>query len=115
MHIPTPLIVAVTALVLLGVAASLVRLLGRQQAAQPVACGYEAVPALLTPAERSFFGVLEQAVASDYQIFPRPGWPMLCGLFGIRAGVVGSQPSIASLASTLILFSVIRRVLAWSR
>lgn len=32
---------------------------------------YEAVPALLTPAERSFFGVLQTAVASDYQIFAK--------------------------------------------
>jgi hypothetical protein len=32
---------------------------------------YEAVPALLTPAERSFYGVLQTAVASDYQIFAK--------------------------------------------
>jgi hypothetical protein len=32
---------------------------------------YEAIPALLTPAERSFFGVLQQALASDYQIFAK--------------------------------------------
>lgn len=31
---------------------------------------YEAV-ALLTPAERSFFGVLQQALSSDYQIFAK--------------------------------------------
>ena len=71
MHIPTPLIVAVVALVLLVITASLVRLIGRQQKAQTVAGAYEAVPALLTPAERSFFGVLQQAVASDYQIFAK--------------------------------------------
>lgn len=71
MHIPTLLIVAVVALVLLAIAASLVRLIGRQQTAQSVASAYEAVPALLTPAERSFFGVLQQAVASDYQIFAK--------------------------------------------
>lgn len=53
---------------LLVVAASLVRLLGRQQS---VAGAYAAVPALLTPAERSFFGVLQQAVGSDYQIFAK--------------------------------------------
>jgi Protein of unknown function (DUF2726) len=29
------------------------------------------VPTLLTPAERSFFGVLQQALASDYQIFAK--------------------------------------------
>ena len=32
---------------------------------------YEAVPSLLTPAERSFFGVLQQAIASDYQVFAK--------------------------------------------
>jgi hypothetical protein len=32
---------------------------------------YEAVPSLLTPAERSFFGVLQQSLASDYQIFAK--------------------------------------------
>ena len=69
MHILTLLIVAVVALVLLAIAASLVRLISRRQMAQTVAGAYEAVPALLTPAERSFFGVLQQAVASDYQIF----------------------------------------------
>lgn len=71
MNIPTPLIVAVVALVLLVVAASLVRLLGRQKAVQAVAGAYETVPALLTLAERSFFGVLEQAVTSDYRIFAK--------------------------------------------
>jgi hypothetical protein len=71
MHIPTPLIIAVVLLVLLVAAASLVRLLSHRQTAQSVAGAYEAVPALLTPAERSFFGVLQQAVASDYQIFAK--------------------------------------------
>ncbi len=60
---------ALVLLALLAIAASLIRLLGRQQKALRVAAGYEAVPALLTPAERSFFGVLQLAVASDYQIF----------------------------------------------
>jgi hypothetical protein len=69
MHIPTPLILAAVFLALLVVAASLFRLFGRQPSAQTVAAAYEAAPALLTPAERSFFGVLQQAVASDYHIF----------------------------------------------
>jgi very-short-patch-repair endonuclease len=30
---------------------------------------YEAIPALLTPAERSFFGVLQQALPSNCQVF----------------------------------------------
>ena len=41
-------------------------------AASPTAgASYEAIPALLTPAERSFFGVLQMAVAPDYQIFAK--------------------------------------------
>jgi|SRR6266850_4720466 len=32
---------------------------------------YEAIPALLTPAERSFFGALRQAVGDDYHIFAK--------------------------------------------
>jgi hypothetical protein len=72
MHIfSTPLLIALGFLVLLAVAASLYRLLGREQQAQSVSGAYEAVPALLTSAERSFFGVLQQAVASDYQIFAK--------------------------------------------
>ena len=30
---------------------------------------YEAIPNLFTPAERSFLGVLDQVIASDYRIF----------------------------------------------
>lgn len=71
MHISLLLIVAVVTLVLLAIAAFLVRLIGQQQTAQTLAGAYEAVPALLTPAERSFFGVLQQAVGSDYQIFAK--------------------------------------------
>jgi hypothetical protein len=71
MHIPTSLIIAVVLLLLLVAAATLVRLLGRHQTAPNASGAYEAVPALLTPAERSFFGVLQQAVATDYQIFAK--------------------------------------------
>jgi len=71
MHIPTPLIVSVVALVLLAIAAALARLMGRRETAHNVVGGYEAVPALLTPAERSFFGVLQQAVASECHIFAK--------------------------------------------
>lgn len=35
------------------------------------AYAYEAISVLLSPAERSFFGVLQQAVASNYQIFAK--------------------------------------------
>ena len=71
MHIGTPLIITVVLLVLLMVAASLIRLLGRQKTTKSVAGTYEAIPALLTPAERSFFGVLQQALGSDHQIFAK--------------------------------------------
>lgn len=71
MHLPTPLIVAVVALVVLAFAGALVRRLDRQSTVQTAARAYEAIPALLTPAERSFFGVLQQALASDYQIFAK--------------------------------------------
>lgn len=32
---------------------------------------YEAIPALLTPAERSFYGVLRQVMSPDYEIFSK--------------------------------------------
>ena len=35
------------------------------------AYAYEAISVLLSPAERSFFGVLQQALASNYQIFAK--------------------------------------------
>ena len=57
-------------IVLLAVVATLLRLFGRVPSVQSVAA-YEAVPALLTPAERSFFGVLQQALSSEYQIFAK--------------------------------------------
>lgn len=69
-----PLIVALAVLLLLAVLAGLAAslgLLGRKPGKQGAAAAYEAVPALLTPAERSFFGVLRQALASDYQIFAK--------------------------------------------
>ncbi len=40
-------------------------------ASEANAKNYEAVPSLLTQAERSFFGVLQQSLASDYQIFAK--------------------------------------------
>lgn len=70
MHVlSTPLLVALVVFVVLAVVAALLRQL---RAPAPIAdAAYEAVPALLTPAERSFFGVLQQAVATDYQIFAK--------------------------------------------
>jgi len=69
MHSLAPLFTALILLAVLIVAAAILR----RFAGEPRADGrhaYEAV-ALLTPAERSFFGVLQQAVASDYQIFAK--------------------------------------------
>ena len=67
MHLFAPLFIALILLALLVFAAAFLRrFAGEQRAAGGHT--YEAV-ALLTPAERSFFGVLQQAVASDYQIF----------------------------------------------
>jgi hypothetical protein len=66
------LLLAVAALLILAVVASLARLLGRKRTHQQTAISaYETVPAFLSPAERSFFGVLQQALASRYQIFAK--------------------------------------------
>jgi hypothetical protein len=72
MHIFTPILIAFVVLVLFGLIAGLLRGFGRGPAVTGgPAAAYEAAPALLTPAERSFFGVLQQALASDYQIFAK--------------------------------------------
>ena len=64
MHSFAPIFVPLILLaVLVALAAFLRRFAGRQRADGRHA--YETV-ALLTPAERSFFGVLRQAVASEY-------------------------------------------------
>ena len=62
------IVIAVIFLVVLAITAKLLLQLGQTSIAEKT---YEAAPALLTPAERSFFGVLQQAVASDYQIFAK--------------------------------------------
>jgi len=67
----TSLIISLVVLVLLVVVATLLRPLGRGPRVQSVAATYEVVPTLLSPAERSFFGVLQQALSSDYQIFAK--------------------------------------------
>jgi hypothetical protein len=68
----TVLIVGVVIMVVLGVAgAFLGKSSGQSAKPQGGAPAYEAMPALLTAAERSFLGVLKQAVASDYQIFAK--------------------------------------------
>jgi hypothetical protein len=71
MHIPTLLIVAVIIVVILAVAGALLRPADRAAKPSVGSPAYEAIPALLTAAERSFFGVLQQALASDYQIFAK--------------------------------------------
>ncbi len=72
MHLlSTPLIVAAIIAVLVVIAGASLRLSGRAPKQQGSAPAYEAIPALLTAAERSFFGVLQQALASEYQIFAK--------------------------------------------
>lgn len=56
-------------LVTIVVVAVLVSLLKSQQAATATEMGYEARKELFSPAERSFCGVLEQAVAGQYRVF----------------------------------------------
>jgi len=65
--IVTPLIV----LALLAAFGVFLRVLGPRRNAQGIGPAYEAVSALLTPAERSFFGVLRQALGGDYLIFAK--------------------------------------------
>ena len=66
----TPLLVAVIFLAALAiVAAFLRRFAGGSRTDGGRA--YEAASALLSPAERSFFGVLHQAVGSDYHVFTK--------------------------------------------
>jgi hypothetical protein len=65
----TPLLVGLVVLVALAIVAGLFRMLVGAPRARKVTIAYEPVPTLLTPAERSFFGVLQKALASDYQVF----------------------------------------------
>jgi hypothetical protein len=67
----TPVAVALSFLVLLAIGAILIRLLPKKRQSQAVPGAYEALTALLTPAERSFFGVLQQATEAEYQIFAK--------------------------------------------
>jgi hypothetical protein len=63
--------VPLVGLAVLVVIAALVRLIGRQRRMRAGEAGYEAQPALLTAAERSFFGVLQQAVGGKFQVFAK--------------------------------------------
>ena len=69
--IGTLLVIAVVLAALLAAAAALIRASSPQARRQNVTTAYEAAPPLLTAAERSFFGVLQQAVASDYHVFAK--------------------------------------------
>jgi hypothetical protein len=66
-----PLIVLVVGVVILVLTGALLRPANQAVKLPGSAPAYEAIPALLTPAERSFFGVLQHALASDYQIFAK--------------------------------------------
>ena len=69
--INTLLILGIVIVVLLVVAKVVAKSLVQGKMQQTDAPVYEALPTLLTAAERSFFGVLQQAIASDYQIFAK--------------------------------------------
>ena len=69
MHSFAPFYITLILLVLLAVAGGFLRRFAAQSRTEG-RHAYEAA-ALLTPAERSFFGVLQQAVRSDYQIFAK--------------------------------------------
>ncbi len=70
-NVIVPLLIVFVFLVLLSIAAVWLRWSGRRSGAKTGEPSYEPLPALLTPAERSFFGVLQQAAASNYQIFAK--------------------------------------------
>ena len=65
-----PFILACLVLGVFAVISALMRLLSGAPKTS-VSQAYEAVPALLTPAERSFFGALQRSVGSSYQIFAK--------------------------------------------
>jgi hypothetical protein len=72
MHILTTLILlGLIGVILMAVLARLVRFSSGRQKAATITSQYQAIPTLLTPAERSFFGVLQQTVAHEYQIFAK--------------------------------------------
>lgn len=53
---------------------------------------YLATVALLTPAERSFFGVLQQALAPDYHLFAKV---RLADILDVQPGLVSARRSAA--------------------
>jgi hypothetical protein len=67
----TFLITGLVIIVLVVVAGTMLKPTDQATKQQVGASAYEAIPTLLTAAERSFFGVLQQAVASQYQIFAK--------------------------------------------
>src|SRR3982751_745135 len=58
-------------LLLLAVVAMLAALVREFAGRPPSAHPYEAIPELLTAAERSFFGVLQQTLGNDYLLFTK--------------------------------------------
>ncbi|HEU6448346.1 MAG TPA: DUF2726 domain-containing protein [Verrucomicrobiae bacterium] len=67
----TIILVVIVIAVLLAVNGAIAKFLGQNDSRQNGRQAYEAIPAFLSSAERSFFGVLQQAVASDFQIFAK--------------------------------------------
>jgi Protein of unknown function (DUF2726) len=67
----TLIISLIVVVVLLALAGAAEKLKSQNEGKQTGAPAYEAIPNLLTAAERSFFGVLQQAVSAEYQIFAK--------------------------------------------
>lgn len=73
MNIYLVLLLSVGLLIVLAVAALALRRVGPQvpESAKTGLAEYRAQPSLLTPAERSFFGVAEKALPSDCRLFAK--------------------------------------------
>lgn len=74
-------------LVLLGIVVFVVKVVLPGLAKGPVALPYQKEPALFTPAERAFLGVLEQAVGDPFRVL---GKVRLADVIKVSPGVTGS-------------------------
>jgi hypothetical protein len=70
MHLPVTLLIFGIAIIILFIVAKIVIFSTKAQTNPTGDFRYEIKP-FLSPAERSFFGVLQTAIASDYQIFAK--------------------------------------------
>lgn len=79
----SPLVIGVVCLVLLATAARLIMLLSRKSRG-PASYPYDSAGQLLSPAERSFLGVLEKVVEPGYVLLPKV---RLADLINVRKGL----------------------------